>query len=759
MKTIFSYLAKCFVTYTLSFALLQVQVFLPIENLRHASGNVMAANDGVTLGEDGVATKSGSVDLKNEKGNALLDHLSMLAFGFFTSRALMICKPLPMDVMIAAAGGVIYIGGELYTFNAFKDLKSKDKVTYNSREDGENEKQIEILEAQKKGYDDIAKTAKTKAMIQMAAGAAYGISAGYALLKSAEFGMETAHCGTCSVTTAIAAKLELEKFDPSKPSAVTAPVIYGLCTAMEAGALSASLEPSCTQAEASCVLNAATCSQEVMICNPSGATIMGSNTPDAFQKFASKGLKFPEIESVMDDNFIAETIKETYLEGFQREFQLSSFIDKSNPFYDLNKKMEFDETNFETQVNSYARNRDMSRYYQGEISSMSVEEFSSFKKSMFELEVGSSSDNLGESLKLVLHSGIDLIIPNTHAGSMMTMLGGVAGIALALFKTTSYLVDNFMATPGNRGLIWIVGAGLALVASNSSKKIQESAEKNSGKIQEIINKLNSQGQKNVDSLGGNRLAIPSQIPFKLKGNAPLSIGPDKAPCADKPGTSGCGSLRSGIEKNAGFASLGGSFGALAGTAGAAADGVTGSDNIPSASVDGLVQLSKENNAVQKKLRAVQRKFNQALKESGKSPLDFEKLNENILAKLRKNTQAALAKSGKSAADVLAALGPVANSKEEEKPKVAATPKNEKLKMTSGTAKKNNGGFKLDLENEGSNDALQSDEVLANQAAANALNGEAQDDIVANKDVSIFKVISVRYLKSGFNKLLDEEVKK
>ena len=758
MKTIFSYLGKCLITYTLSFALLQVQVFLPIENLRYASGNVMAADDGVTLGDDGVATKSGSVELKSDKGNAMIDHLSMLAFGFFTSRALMVCKPLPMDVMLAAAGGVIYIGGELYTFNAFKDLKSRDKITYNSREDGENEKQIEMLQAQKKGYDDIAKTAKTKAMIQMAAGTAYGISAGYALFKSTKWGMETGHCGTCSVTAGIAAKLELEKYDPSKPSAITAPVVYGLCTAMEAGALAASLEPSCTQAEASCVLNATTCAEEVMICNPSGATIMGSNTPDAFQNFASKGLKFPEIESVMDDNFIAETIKETYLEGFQSKFQLSSFIDKANPFYDLNKKMEFDETNFETQINSYARNRDMSRYYQGEISSMSVEDFSSFRKSMFELEVDSSSDNLGESLKLVLHSGIDLIIPNTHAGSMMTMLGGVAGIALALFKTTGAWVDNFMATPGNRGLIWIAGAGLALVASNSSKKIQESAEKNSGKIQKIIDKLNNQGLKNVDSLGGSRLAIPSQIPFKLKGNAPLSIGPEKAPCADKSGTTGCGSIRSGVEKNAGFASLGGSFGALAGAAGAAADGITGSDNIPSSSVDGLVQLSKENNAVQKKLRAVQRKFNKALKESGKSPLDFEKLNKNILAKLRKNTQAALAKSGKSAADVLAALGPVA-AKEETKKEVAAKPKNKKLKMTSGAVKKNNGGFKLDLENEGSNDALNNEEVLANQTAANALNGEAQDDIVGNKDVSIFKVISVRYLKSGFNKLLDEDTKK
>ena len=264
----------------------------------------------------------------------------------------------------------------------------------------------------------------------------------------------------------------------------------------------------------------------------------------------------------------------------------------------------------------------------------------------------------------------------------------------------------------------------------------------------------------VKSLGGNNLSIPSQIPFKIKGNSSLSLGTNKTPCADKIGTSGCGSIRSGIEKSSGFASLGGDFGALAGTAGSAADGITGSDNIPASAVDGLVQLSKENNAIQKKLRAAQRQFNKTNEALGKAPVDFDKVNKNILAKMRKNTQQVLSGSGKSAQDVLAALGPVGSSADEEKKEVKVAAKPSKLKMKSGpAAPKVNGGFKLDLENEGSNDALQNEEVLANQAAADALNGEAQDDIVGNKDVSIFKVISVRYLKSGFNKLLDEETKK
>ncbi len=763
MKTIFSYLAKCFVTYTLSFALLQVQVFLPIENLRHASGNVMAANDGVTLGEDGVATKSGSVELKNEKSNFLLDHLAMISMGFVTFKAVAACQPRPWDVLIAGAGGVIYIGAELYSFNAFKDIKSKDKVAYSSREDGENDKQIEMLEAQKKGYDDIAKTAKMKSTIQMAAGTTYIGAAIAALIKSQEW---FASDLTCGATCAQAAISSIESIKMSTvPSAGKGSTLYKACAAAkaeEATKLSNPLTASlCAGGVAACATTATLCATEVAICQPAAFTILGDvgQGSDALQKFAREGLKLPNVGQTLNDEFIAEIVKETYALELQDKFQIPNFIDKSNPFFDLNKKMEFNVENFDAQVNSYAANRDMSRFIQGEVSSTSVDAFNEFKSSMFELEIQSDSSNLGDNLRMAFNNGIDLIIPSANANSMTVMLGGAIAIFLGLNKSTSAWADTMIATPGYRSMLWAAAGVLAFTASSTSKKIQEAAEGNSTKIQEIIDKLNNQGQKSVDSLSGNRLAIPSQIPFKIKGNPSLSLGPDKVPCADKAGTSGCGSLRSGIEKNAGFASLGGSFGALAGTAGAAADGITGSDNIPSSSVDGLVQLAEENKAVQKKLRALQRKFNAAKKESGVAPVDFDKINKNILAKLRKNTQAVIAGSGKSAADVLAALGPVGNNKEEEKPKVAAIPKNEKLKMTSGTAKKNNGGFKLDLENEGSNDALQSDEVLANQAAANALNGEAQDDIVANKDVSIFKVISVRYLKSGFNKLLDEEVKK
>ncbi|WP_417336034.1 hypothetical protein [Halobacteriovorax marinus] len=769
MKTIFSYLAKCFLTYTLTFALLQVQVLIPVQNLQHLSGVAYAANDRVSVDEDGVATKSGSVELENSEPNTLLEHLAMISMGFFTFKAVSACQPRPWDVLTATAGGVIYIGAELFSFNAFKDLKENQKINYKNKENGDNETQVEMLKAQKKGYEDIAEAAKTKAMIQTAAAATYGIAAIMALAKSLQwFSAATTCTAGCSAASAGTLQEALKAME-GVPSAIKAKDLYAACAAKktEVAAVASSNAVSataCTAIAATCAIDSTMCATEVAICMPGAFSMfdvfgVGSinREQDAIEKFVRNGLKIPGIDQVLNDELVTEIVKETKLKELQDHFAIPSFIEEVNPFYDLNKKMVFDETNFESQINSYAKNRDMSRFFQGELSSTSIESFYEFKKNMADIEVNSSSSNLGETLKLAFENGMDLMIPSAQASSLSLMLGTSLAIFIAINKTTVFFADNWIATPGKRSLLWTAAAGLAFAAASSSKKVQEDAEENAEKIQEIITKLSSQGLKKVDSMGGSQLTIPSKIPFKIKGNNALSLGPDKVPCADKKGVKNCGSIRSGIEKSQGFTGLGGNLGSLAGAAGAAADDVTGDNGISSSGVDGLVDLSSNHQAVEKKLRSMQRKFNKEMKASGAAPIDFDKMNKKILAKLRKNTQSVLRGAGASARDVLASIGPVGGQKEADEEKVAKKEdKKPALKMTTGKAKSVNSGFSLDLENEGSNDALQAEEVLANKEAADAMNGEAQDDIVANKDVSIFKVISVRYLKSGFNKLLEED---
>jgi len=723
------------------------------------------AADNVTRGEDGVAVKSGTVGMDSEETSVSMDLLTMLALGFFTSRAVLICKPVPMDVMFAAGGGIIYIAAELSAWDAFKKIKDADNINFVAREDGENEKQIEMLDAQKKGYSDVAETAKKKAMIQMAAATAYGIAAIIALNSKIMWIGGEVDCVKCpTATVPLGSQKAFEEAIGDSKAVGTA--IKAACTittaAFEAGVASTNVvtTPLCVASSTGCLINAKICAADVAICLPSAASIITENDKadptNLFQKFAKEGIKLPSLEVRLNEEVIEDAYRESELEEVQESFQIANFIERENPFYNLNEKLEFDNTNLESQINSYVKNRDMSRYFQGKLASSTLEDYSNFKEGIYKSSFNSEDSSIGDALQLAFNNGVDLIIPSVHAGSMATMLTAVIVIFLALFKVTSYLVDTFLATPGWRSVIWGVSAGLAYTASSATKKIQEKAEGNAEKIQKIIDRMNEMGSKSKQSLSGYNVGIPSKIPFPSTGNDAIDLGDGKVPCPDSNKTSGCGSLKSGIEKNESFAQLGGNFGSLAGSVGSAADGITGSGSIPGSSVDGLVNLSEKNEAIQNKLRQMQSKLNKSLKDAGRKPMDFDKLNKKILAKLRRGTRNQLNKAGKSASGILAAIGTGSPSKEEKKEKVVAAAKIAKPTTGGAVKAKKAPIFSLDLEeNEGGNEGLSADEVLANQEAVDAMNGESQDDIVSNKDVSIFKVISVRYLKSGYNKLLDE----
>ena len=80
-----------------------------------------------------------------------------------------------------------------------------------------------------------------------------------------------------------------------------------------------------------------------------------------------------------------------------------------------------------------------------------------------------------------------------------------------------------------------------------------------------------------------------------------------------------------------------------------------------------------------------------------------------------------------------------------------------IATTGGKAiqpKKNDFKFDFNVDDEV---AMKEAEFAKNEKAAAEAGDENEDkgDIIEDKSVSIFKVISIRYMKSGFNRLLDE----
>jgi hypothetical protein len=770
MKTIFSYLSKCLLVYTISFALLQVQVLLPIQNLKYSAGYVQAednaANENIGTDDDGVRFQKGAIKLDEEEEGVLdvsMDIISSFLMGWFTSRAVMICKPVPTDVWIATAGAAIYIGGEIYAFNAFKDIRDEKILDIKMREDGNNTEQVEYLTDQKKTYDDIAETAKMKYNLQMAATAAYGIAAIWALAVKLKWHFSDALCSACATTLAPVTAETATKEIPGTPSKIKTAQLYAQCAAIKvaivAGNTNVATASTCAPAAAGCASTILHCTKDAAICLPSAASVARDNSePNLYQKFAQENLKLPSYEELFTEKDMMESLEEVQVESITSKYDVTRFIDNSSPFYDLGKSLEIDHENFETQINSYAENRDRMRFFKGELSSSSYEQYESFREGMIDQGLNSSSGSIGDALQLALNNGVDFFIPRANANSVITMLGSIVGIVLALFATTSQFLDTFMSTPGYRSIAWTTGTVLAGYAASKTKEVQETAEANSTKIQKIIDRLNEIGKLNTETISGVNSSIPSRIPYPITGNDAITLGPEKTPCPEKNGSENCSSLVTGSEESKTF-EMGGGVSQMALNALEAGDGFTGEKVVKGPIVDKTLNLARENEAVQKKLRKMQRKINDQLKKDGKPGINFDKLTKNMIAKLRKKTQDQLKKSGTSADKILASLGTGSKSEEKESTDPVIKGPSKATAATGGKVKaKKAPAFSLDLDDDAEDSGVSADDVAANQAAANALNEESADDIVTNKGVSIFKVISVRYLKSGFSRLLEEEKK-
>ena len=773
----------------MSFALLQVQVFIPIESLKHSPGYVHAETG---VAEDGTATESGKITVKGEKNSVALNILTMMVYGYVTSRAVVMQTPVPKDTMLAAAGGVIYTAGEIYAWNKFKDDKEKS-IEYLMREDGDNEEQIEILQKQKEGYDDIAKTAKTKVMIQTAATAAFGVATGVALW---DFAFAEAAAVACSACVGPGEAVVAAKEAAEVPTAVSVPQcteIQGICGSILAAnttsigiwettlaaAEAAAAVPGAGLAAAKAVLDAsaglAVCTSATANCQALVTSCLKTTACNVPAQLLQSFSGFAYNDSNSFDNFMRENdkLKMAYIptkeeisnaqieieaEDYMNRFGVASFLNKKLPYYNLERELLPESIGYSEKIKSYAKRRDLDRFRQGEISSATLEEYGQFKDMMFTVADSSTSNLYENSIDIAFQYGIDLFIPSVNANSFLGMFAGVIGLVIALTTATLYKFDLFMTTPEHRAIAWGVGAALGMVAVNDTKKVQKAAEENAEKIQKIIDQLSKVNGLIVDSMSGVDQSIPSLIPFPKTGNDEIPLGDKKAPCINSNQTSGCKSAAGLFDQQKDFSGIGGTFGTLPGDVLNASDDITGSNSISGRGADKLVGIGDRNNAIQNKVRQIKKKVNEKRKSLGKKPIDFDRMNNKLIANLKKRSRKTLAGGGKSAQTLLASLG--SGSKEEAKEEVAkAGPSEVKAGSVKAAKARKAPVFSLDLdENPGGNEGLNADDVLANQAAANALNGEAVDDIVTNKSVSIFKVISVRYLKSGFSRLLEEEKK-
>ncbi len=153
------------------------------------------------------SVRAETVKTEGVKDNDLMATLTMTVVGVIASRLYKYMPPTT-DVMLAAAGGAAFLGGEiLSTFKLKEVMKDMETEITRDKKGNINKEQIEALERLKKSYEQAKKTATTKKNLQMVAAAAFAAAGVAAItLKSSEM-LAIQGCNAALVTAQTACPL------------------------------------------------------------------------------------------------------------------------------------------------------------------------------------------------------------------------------------------------------------------------------------------------------------------------------------------------------------------------------------------------------------------------------------------------------------------------------------------------------------------------------------------------------------------------
>lgn len=650
-------------------------------------------NGGLRRSADGVLTKTETINFKPVTDGDMLSSITMLAVGMISGRMAVSYRPITVDVMIAAAGGVAFIAGEVLSNMSFKKTMDEMSIEITKSSDGKvDQEQIQRLQDLKVSYQEAKSTTHTKKMLQMGAAAAFAGAAAYATYLATQEDVMDAAC-TSAMSMAQ--------------------------NSLSTCAMSISLPPNEVKDCGSCLVELAHYMEDYGLNDiqtkiPAKSLVKEARTKKS-EIFLEKGT------CVSATGFTTRTIatgvnsscKRALTFKFGNEVSGSAIVPvngASNNEYLLNKIL-------------FGHQRAIATY-----------------------EVNQSEKN-----NYMFDNFASIFFPKAQA-SWIPLLGLGAGAAASLLLirgTLGEAIDIQMFVPLNRAIAFGVLAGLSFMASQSSQNQMDKIDQNIAKIDQILNDMNAL-QKGIKSNNVREQQIKlasfqATQAQDLQYNSNASV---KSDCAASAGSTNCKTLGGQLASMPGFGELPDSFKSIASQSATMADGLSGTNIVSGSTLTAASSLAGKQNAINNLLTKTQEKLNDQLVKQGKPKIDFAKEQKNLLAKWNGATDKALKSSGISPGEFLASAGrtpfsaplnPVASKKSF----VPAT--------GDSAAPPSSKGFELDLKEPQA--GTDSGSYSNNEKAPKWDIGS--NDINTNNKTSIFQVISNRYIKSGYPKLFEE----
>lgn len=373
--------------------------------------------------------------------------------------------------------------------------------------------------------------------------------------------------------------------------------------------------------------------------------------------------------------------------------------------------------------------------------------------------------NIQDLFVNVLSNISNFILPQANA-SFMKLFGGLgAGVAtiFLLKKAFGNILDTMLGSPYKRAIAYSVMGAMAFMSSKKNEELVKRIEERINMIDAILNRFRAFKKVNAiinDGInqGGKTMRVPIRV------GTPIGTSAKPFPCLNKSQSGKCLSTNSAIQQGITDSKLNLPDGvsSMAGLAGSTADGVAGKSKLDAGTVDGLNSLASNAGNIDRINKSLQDRLNKLRKKNGQRPINFRKAKNDLLDKLKGSMFKTLRKNGISGNKALAAVAPsVAPSYFRSRNKDNSNKKLTKRKSAEATPTgsgnlNNGGGFQFNLDKPAGEELNIADgEGIDAEAELDGLEeGELEvDDIVQDENVSIFKVISVRYFKSGYPRVL------
>lgn len=655
-----------------------------------------------TKNTDGSYQRTKTVDLADvSNGDTAMNFITMLAIGVIGMK-LLTYKKWTTDMTVAAAAGAAYIIGEVMNmFQTKKDMEATS-ASVTLRSDGKvDSTQVEYIKKLKESYEEIIKSLKTKKTLQTAAFAGFLAAAGIAAWQMFSEEGKYASCEAAILQSTATLKS---------------------CVAAGSTGVGATEAFGC----ASCLTDVGLLSKSIKLMKAEEV---------AFEPSMMKNMKMEpkEIEANVTCTKpcagATATAAKSSVMGACNAYLVEKKLNKAYGVLDFTTA-----GNYNLLLNNIL--------------------FPPQLISNFSFENKLNKDE--GKVRTFLKNAIETVFPSAKAGmmSMLGLAGGAAAIFFGVEKALGFYLDEYIFTPKYRAMLWGAFALMTKMAMSATDEKIAEAEKNIEKLDKILNetsKLN-QGVK-----GSNPTITSPQIFTGSVATQDQSFSDgQKTGCIAGSTSSGCKSLTTAASTSTGFSSLPAGLQDVASQVTGLGDSLSGKSSLSAAGLNSAASIGSKAAALAKNLKKQQIAINDLLKKKGKEPIKFDGEMQKARAGMLSAVKNSLNKKGTTAGGFLNSIGMSVPSNSEVKPETGldglAIPK-ENVAGGAGVMPENketmNFGFD---EAPGAGDA-------GGATAKNDEFGGAAYDIKGNDihddGASIFEIISTRYLKSGYPKLLEE----